>query len=137
MLLLQALLSDLAPQQLLVSIVLLVLDGFLPAGVDHYHVFAAELAVSVVGRLFIELHHLLSRPVGLVEFLVVAVVGTLRVLVGGAEEAVERAVIVAVVVLEGSGALHWRNATLLLDLLEVENGLLLLLLVGHSREDGQ
>ena len=62
-------------------------------------------------------------------------VGTLRILIGGAEDTVERAVIVAVVALEGSGALHGRNATLLLDLFQVKDRLLLLLLVGHGSED--
>lgn len=136
-LLIQALLSDLAPQQLVIRVVLLVLNRLLSAGVDHDHVFAAEFAVPVVGRLLVDLHYLLSCPVGFGEFLVLAGVGTLRVLVGGAKETVERAVVVAVVTLEGSGALHWRNATLLLDLLEVEDRLLLLLLVGHSSEDGE
>ena len=135
--LLQALLCDLAPQQLVVGVVFLVLNRLLPAWVDHDHVLAAELAVLVVGRLFVDLHDLPGRSVELREFLVLAGVGALRVLIGGAEETVERAVVVAVVALEGSGALHWRNAPLLLDLLQVEDGLLLFLLVGHGGEDGQ
>ena len=137
MLLLQALLSDLAPQQLLIRVVLLVLNGLLPARVYHYHVFAAELAVLVIGRLLVDLHDLLRRSVRFVELLVLAVVGTLGVLIGGAEEAVKRAIVVAVVVLEGSGALNWRNAALFLDLLEVEDRLLLFLFVGHGCQDGE
>lgn len=89
------------------------------AGVDHDHIFAAELTVSVVCRLLVDFHYLLSRSVGFSEFWVLAGVGTLRVLISGAEDTVERAVIVAIVALEGSGALHGRNATLLLDLLQV------------------
>lgn len=87
--LLQALLCDLAPQQLVVGVVFLVLNRLLPAWVDHDHVLAAELAVLVVGRLFVDFHDLLGRSVELREFLVLAGVGALRVLIGGAEETVE------------------------------------------------